>query len=101
MLKQALTSAEEPSRQIRVHIKKGQLEISSSNPGAMQFENHMAIQYSGEDTIIAFKGDYLAETIKTIDDPEVEINFTNSNVPVLFKDPSDADYVAVIMPMKI
>jgi DNA polymerase-3 subunit beta len=101
MLKQALTSAEEPSRQIRVHIKKGQLEISSSNPGAMQFENHMAIQYSGEDTVIAFKGDYLAETIKTIDDPEVEINFTNSNVPVLFKDPSDADYVAVIMPMKI
>lgn len=101
MLKQALTSAEEPSRQIRVNIKQGQMQISSSNPGAMQFENNMAIQYTGEDTVIAFKGDYLAETIKSIDDPEVEINFTNSNVPVLFKDPSDADYVAVIMPMKI
>ncbi|NCN10459.1 MAG: DNA polymerase III subunit beta [Leptospira sp.] len=101
MLRQALISAEEPSRQIRITFKKDELHISASNPGSVQFENHMPIQYSGEETTIAFKGDYLSDTIKTIDDPEVEINFTNSNVPVLFKDPSDADYVAVIMPMKL
>lgn len=101
VLRQALISAEEPSKQIRLEFKNNSLHITSSNPGSIQFENTMPIDYTGEDTIIAFKGDYLSDTIKSIDDPEIEIQFTNSSLPVIFKDPSDADYVAVIMPMKI
>lgn len=101
VLKQALISAEEPSKQVRLEFKNNQLHITSSNPGSMQFENTMPIDFSGEETIIAFKGDYLAETIKVIDDPEIEIHFTNSNLPVLFKDPSDINYLSVIMPMKV
>ncbi|MCC5813535.1 MAG: DNA polymerase III subunit beta [Leptospira sp.] len=101
VLRQALISAEEPSKQIRMEFKNNQLNITSSNPGSIQFENHMAVDYSGDDTILAFKGDYLTDTIKSIDDPEIEIQFSNSNQPVIFKDPSDAEYVAVIMPMKV
>ncbi|WCL49522.1 DNA polymerase III subunit beta [Leptospira sp. GIMC2001] len=101
VLRQALISAEEPSRQIRLSFKTNTLVITSSNPGSMQFENSMPIEFSGDDLTIAFKGDYLSDTIKSIDDPEFEIHFTNSSLPVLFKDPSDADYVSVIMPMKI
>jgi DNA polymerase-3 subunit beta len=101
VLRQALISAEEPSKQIRLNFRPSQLHITSSNPGSIQFENNMSIDYSGEDLTIAFKGEYLADTIKSIDDPEIEISFTNSNLPVLFKDPSDSDYIAVIMPMKL
>lgn len=101
VLKQALISAEEPSKQVRLEFKQNKLHITSSNPGSIQFENNMSVDYTGEDTVLAFKGDYLSETIKSIDDPEIEINFTDSGKPVVFKDPSDADYLAVIMPMKV
>ncbi|MCZ8154832.1 MAG: DNA polymerase III subunit beta [Leptospira sp.] len=100
-LKQALISAEEPSKQIRLNFTPGSVNISSSNPGTMMFDHNMNIDYSGEPIAIAFKGDYLSDVVKVIDDPEVILEFSSSSAPVLFKDPSDSDFVSVIMPMKL
>jgi DNA polymerase-3 subunit beta len=100
-LKQALISAEEPSKQIRLSLTNGNVNISSSNPGTMMFDHNMSIDYTGEPMAIAFKGDYLSDVVKVIDDPEVVIEFSSSSAPVLFKDPSDSDFVSVIMPMKL
>ncbi len=100
-LKQALISAEEPSKQIRLSFSSGNVNISSSNPGTMMFDHNMPIEYSGEAITIAFKGDYLSDVVKVIDDPEVILEFSSSSAPVLFKDPSDSDFVSVIMPMKL
>ncbi|TGL15148.1 DNA polymerase III subunit beta [Leptospira meyeri] len=100
-LKQALISAEEPSKQIRLAFTKGNVNISSSNPGTMMFDHNMPIEYNGEVITIAFKGDYLSDVVKAVDDPEVILEFTTSSAPVLFKDPSDSDFVSVIMPMKL
>jgi len=100
-LKQALISAEEPSKQIRLNFTTGNVNISSSNPGTMMFDHNMVIDYSGEPITIAFKGDYLSDVVKVIDDPEVILEFSSSSAPVLFKDPSDSDFVSVIMPMKL
>ncbi|GBF51333.1 DNA-directed DNA polymerase subunit beta [Leptospira ryugenii] len=100
-LKQALISAEEPSKQIRLSFSSGNVNISSSNPGTMMFDHNMPTEYSGDSITIAFKGDYLSDVVKAIDDPEVILEFTSSSAPVLFKDPSDSDFVSVIMPMKL
>lgn len=96
-----MISAEEPSKQIRLAFTKGSVNISSSNPGTMMFDHNMPIEYSGEPMTIAFKGDYLSDVVKAVDDPEVILEFTTSSAPVLFKDPSDSDFVSVIMPMKL
>lgn len=100
-LKQALISAEEPSKQIRLSFSSGNMNISSSNPGTMMFDHNMPIDYSGDSITIAFKGDYLNDVVKAVDDPEVIFEFTTSSAPVVFKDPSDSDFVSVIMPMKL
>ncbi|BDA77072.1 DNA polymerase III subunit beta [Leptospira kobayashii] len=100
-LKQALISAEEPSKQVRLSFSKGNVNISSSNPGTMMFDHNMPVEYSGEPVTIAFKGDYLNDVVKAVDDPEVIFEFSSSSAPVLFKDPSDSDFVSVIMPMKL
>jgi len=100
-LKQALISAEQPSKQIRLSFSKGKMNISSSNPGTMQFNLNKPIEYDGEEVTIAFKGDYLSDVVKAIDDPEIIMEFSSSSAPVVFRDPSDSDFVSVIMPMKL
>lgn len=100
-LRQAMISAEEPSKQIRLSFSKSNLNISSSNPGTMQFELNTPIDYSGESLTIAFKGEYLNDVVKAVEDPEILLEFTTSSSPVLFKDPSDSEFVSVIMPMKL
>ncbi|MBP9887818.1 MAG: DNA polymerase III subunit beta [Leptospiraceae bacterium] len=100
-LRQALIAAEEPSRQIRMTFSENLLHINSSTPGSTEVNVSIPVDYKGEETSIAFKGDYLADVIKSIDDPEIIMEFSSSNSPAVFKDPSDAQYISVIMPMKL
>ncbi len=100
-LRQALIVAEEPSHQIRLTFLKDKLNISSSNPGTTEASINLNIDYSGDEAVIAFKGDYLVDLTKVIESPEIEIRFNNPNSPVLFYDLEDGQFVSVIMPMKI
>lgn len=100
-LRQALIAAEEPSKQIRLRFSDNSLNINSSNPGATEVNVNIPIEYKGEETAIAFKGDYLVDVLKTIDDSEIVMDFSGPNAPAVFRDPSDAQYTAVIMPMKL
>ena len=61
----------------------------------------MPVSYVGEELMIAFKGDYLSDVIKAVTDQEIIMEFSSSSTPVVFKDPSDPDFISVIMPMKI
>ncbi|HMZ59010.1 MAG TPA: DNA polymerase III subunit beta, partial [Leptospiraceae bacterium] len=57
--------------------------------------------YDGEHLTMAFKGDYLNDVIKSVDDQEILMEFSSSGAPAVFRDPSDVNYTAVIMPMKL
>jgi DNA polymerase III subunit beta len=100
-IKQALVSAEEPARQLRLHFTNNNLQITSSTQGSVEADISLPIEYDGDETTIAFKGDYLSDVAKSIDDAEINIHFTTTNSPVVFKDSTDSQYIAVIMPMKI
>lgn len=101
VLKQAMIAAEEPSKQIRLGFSNGHLNISSSTPGTTEVSINIPLEYDGEEMTIAFKGDYLSDVVKSVDDADIDIRFNNPNSPVLFKDPSDEKYLSVIMPMKL
>lgn len=100
-LKQAMIAAEEPSKQIRITTNDNSLHINSSNPGTTEVNIKIPVEYSGDEMTIAFKGDYLSDAVKAIDDSHIKIHFNNPNAPILFKDGSDEHYSSVIMPMKI
>ncbi|MCB1189464.1 MAG: DNA polymerase III subunit beta [Leptospiraceae bacterium] len=100
-LRQAISVAEEPSRQIRLKFSNNQLNLNASTPGSTEVNININIDYQDEDIVIAFKGDYLVDVLKSIDNPEVIIEFSNQNAPAVFKDPNDEQFVSVIMPMKI
>jgi len=100
-LRQALTAAEEPSKQVRLEFTKDMITLSSANPGATEANISIPIEYSGEEVMIAFKGYYLSDIVKSIHETEMILEFKTSSSPVIFKDPSDPQYIAVVMPMKI
>lgn len=100
-LRQAISVAEEPSRQIRLKFFNNQLNLNASTPGSTEVNININIEYQDEDIVIAFKGDYLVDILKSIDNSEVIIEFSNQNAPAIFRDPDDENFVSVIMPMKI
>jgi DNA polymerase III subunit beta len=100
-LRQALIAAEEPSKQVRLEFSENMVTLSSATPGATEAKISLSIDYNGDEVMIAFKGDYLTDIVKSIHDPEMTIEFKSSTSPVIFKDPSDPQYIAVVMPMKL
>lgn len=100
-LRQALIAAEEPTRQVRLTFSSNNLNFYAQTQGVNEVSINMPIEYSGEETTVAFKGEYLSEVFKSIDDNEFKIEFSDSSSPVVFKDPSDPEFISVIMPMKI
>ncbi|PJZ27153.1 DNA polymerase III subunit beta [Leptospira hartskeerlii] len=100
-LRQALIAAEEPTRQIRLTFTKNNINFYAQTQGVNEVSINMPIDYSGDEVTVAFKGEYLSDVFKSIDDNEFRIEFSDSSSPVVFKDPSDPDFISVIMPMKI
>ena len=101
VLRQALIAAEEPSKQVRLEFSSDNLTLSSATPGTTEASISIPIEYSGEEVKIAFKGEYLSDIVKSIHDNEIVMEFKTSSSPVIFRDPSDLQYIAVVMPMKI
>jgi DNA polymerase III subunit beta len=100
-LRQAMVSAEEPSRQIVLEFTKNNLQISASSQGSQEAHISMNIEYGDDDLSIAFKGDYLIDVARSVEDQEIHLHFSTANSPIIIKDPTDPQYTAVIMPMKI
>lgn len=101
VLQQAIVAAEEPTRQLRLEFDKDLLMLYSSSAGTTDSDVGIDIDYKGEKTTIGFKGDYLVDIIRALDDTDIILEFSNPNSPVIFKDPSDGDFIAIIMPMKL
>ncbi|AVQ13671.1 DNA polymerase III subunit beta [Leptospira santarosai] len=100
-LRQVLTAAEEPSRQVKLTFSKNNLNLFAQTHGASEANINKPIEYSGNEITIAFKGEYLMDIFRSIDDNEVKIEFSDASSPVIFKDPSDPEFISVIMPMKL
>ncbi len=101
VLQQAIVASEEPTRQIKLEFDNNLLMMYSSSAGTTDSDVGLDIEYKGEKITIGFKGDYLNDVIRALDDTDFIIEFSNPNSPVIFRDPSDSDFIAIIMPMKL
>lgn len=100
-IRQAASVAIDPARQVRLQISQNSVGFQSSTPDLGKGDNQLDCDYSGPDMTIGFNSVYLLDVLKVIDAEEVSIGFTSPSAPAVVTDPSDSDFVAVVMPMKI
>jgi DNA polymerase-3 subunit beta len=93
--------ASDKSYSIRFKIQKGKITISSKTPDMGEAKEDLDIQYEGEETTIAYNAKYVLDALKNLGNEQVELQFTQPLNPCIFKSKADADYLCVIMPMRI
>lgn len=99
-IKQASVLAAEPSRQIQLSFEKGQVKIQSSTPDVGRVEDTIACSFEGEPFTIAFNSNFLTDVLSVIKSEQVELQVSSSSAPAVIVDTDDADFKAVIMPMR-
>lgn len=100
-IRQIAVMSSEPTKQIRLRFANGSLVISASTPDVGEAEDSLDVDYSGEEITTAFNSNFLLDITRVLDSETIIIQFTDSLTPAVIKDPNDAQYTSVIMPMKV
>lgn len=100
-IRQVSVMAPDPTRQVRIHFASPEITISAETQDVGKAEDSFKSNYTGEETTIAFNSNFLLDVVKVIMTDEISVGFSSASSPVTLQDPSDNDFIAVIMPMKI
>jgi DNA polymerase III subunit beta len=91
----------EKSNSIRYQIKAGKLTISSKTPDMGEAKEEMDVNYKGEEIGIAYNAKYVLDVLKNVGTDSVNIELTQPLSPGILRPKGDADYLCVIMPMRV
>jgi DNA polymerase-3 subunit beta len=86
--------AHERSRQIRVALTDGQIELSASNPDLGEAREVLAADYKGDRR-------YLQELLAAMRSKEVVIELMEEVTPAKLRPVDDVDQIGVVMPMRL
>jgi len=91
----------EKSRGVKLVLKKGNLEISSSNPEFGDAREDLEIDYAGQEISIGFNARYLLDILQAQKQEQIILQIRDNMSPGLITPEEDKDYLAVIMPMRL
>ncbi len=93
--------SDEKTHAIKLTFRKGELQISSSNPEMGEADEVLATDYAGEETSFGFNVRYIQDITSALQGEEVRIHFLDAASPARIEDPDDEGFVGVIMPMRV
>jgi len=100
-IKQAASVAIEPARQVRLTFEPGAVGFQASTPDLGGSESSLECEYNGPEMLIGFNSVYIMDVLKIMSADDVQLGFYSPSSPSVISDPADADFLAVVMPMKI
>jgi DNA polymerase-3 subunit beta len=101
-LRRVAIVSSERTHGIKLQADAGRLEISSINPDLGEASEELAVDYEGGSFNIGFNAKYLMDVLGVLQpSAHVEISFNDEVSPGVLRCEGDADYLYVIMPMRL
>jgi DNA polymerase-3 subunit beta len=94
--------ANDKSGGVQLILEPGLLRIQSQNPEVGEGSEEVDVDYAGEELRIGFNARYLLDALSALPYDEVAIELSGERDPGVLKPAGDnADFIGVIMPMRI
>ena len=100
-LRRMLILSSEKSRGVKMVLKTGLLEVSSSNPELGDAREELDIDYQGPEMSIGYNARYLLDILQVQDDLRVRMIFKDHLSPGVFRPEKNDGFLAVVMPMRL
>jgi DNA polymerase-3 subunit beta len=91
----------EKSKGVKIQLKDGSMEISSSNPELGDAREDIEVSYAGPELAIGFNARYLIDILQAQGGEQVRLLVKDHLSPGLIRSGEDVDYLAVVMPMRL
>ena len=96
----ALMSKETEYNTVKLVFSGEGIEISSNSPEVGGAVKRVEADFNGEDLEISFNVDYIADVLRVIDSPRVNIALNDRYSPAAFTEPDNDSYVYVATPVR-
>jgi len=102
-IKRVAILSDERSRTVKLALGGGSLEITASHSDLGEAHETLDVDYNKEDLQVGFNYQYLLDFLTTADEPEVSLEFKDSESAAQLRSQpaSDYNYRYVVMPMRI
>lgn len=100
-VKLASVFARDSANIVKIEVGKTGVTVSAESQSSGSQKTKLDAKIEGEPLEIAFNYRFLEEFLHSVKGEDVQIEFSNPNSPGIFTDPSDKDFLHLIMPVKI
>jgi DNA polymerase-3 subunit beta len=100
-LERAAIMVNDKTGSVKMEFSDGNLKLYADTPDSGKSEEKVAVEYTGDDLIIAFNYKYILEALKSMDCEEVKIGLNTSLSATVFRPNNNEDFVCLIMPVQI
>jgi DNA polymerase-3 subunit beta len=101
MLKRVNLFARENNNKVILRAEKGSLKVSTDSTQYGEGEVDMTVKQVGEDNEVAVNSQFILDVLANIGSNEIMIELGDKIQPVVLKQAQKADYIHIIMPLKI
>lgn len=103
-IKMASIFAKDSGNITKIKLDKDDMEISSESTQSGNHSARIEVKYKekgADDLLIAYNYKFLEDFLMVCNCEDININFSDSNSPGLFLDPSEENYLHIIMPVRV
>ncbi len=100
-LKRMSILSSEKSKGVKIVLRSGILEISSSNPDYGDAREDFDIVYSGPEIMVGFNARFLTDILQCMNDETIRFFIKDNISPGMIRPEGREDFLAVIMPMRL
>jgi len=97
----SLLTDERQNNQVRFDFSSNHAVVSVSNADTGSYRDELPVEYSGDPLEIAFNIKFLKDYLKEVMSDVIQLEMNTPLSPVTIKVESDAEYIYVVMPMKV
>ncbi len=100
-LKRVALLADEKSKMVRFEIRSGNLTLISDNTELGAAREEIGVDYDGDEVTIGLNARYVLDVLAAVEGDHVILNLKDENHSCLITADSDADYLSIVMPMRL
>jgi DNA polymerase-3 subunit beta len=89
------------TRGVKLSVENGVLRVSSDNPELGEVKEDLEVGYAGPALSIGFNPRYFTELLSQVTSDQIRLELSGELDPALVRPADSADYVGVVMPMRI
>lgn len=100
-LRRVAVLSRDKTNAVKVTFSSGHMTLFSSNPDFGEATEELPARYGGETLTTGFNARYLLEVLGVIDGETVSLQMDTPLSPCLIREPGNAGFTCVVMPIKI